>query len=324
VLLIAWAGTSSAEPRRDSQDQAALLLYHSGREAFLAGHHEEAVRDLKKAYVLAPNQFVQFYLALEKTGSCAEAKPHLEALVGQLKDDLEAERRHALAACQLQDLENMVSAGECDAANRILDGLPRPIPEDLLEKRDRLNGACEVDKAAALRTAGRCLESLRLLESLTRPLVSTLGQRKEELISACKTELVGFPPDTTDRSAAFLLVLDAVRWLSEGRVSDALGRLEKARAICDEPAIRLHLARAHFENFDCPRVQVDLKDHAGLESPLALEAERIRAWCEVFYLPPGAETGATSRLDLMGSYRMATLGARTDLDILSCCTVRFE
>jgi hypothetical protein len=311
---------------QDVTEDAAVLLYNSGVQAYLAGNHIEAYGLLNKAFLLRRNEYVQYYLALtlEKLNQCRDAEPHLVALDGKLPPEQEKERRRALGRCLLDDTEAMALAGDCLGASRTLNSFAWPLEASLEARRVRLVGVCEVEAATRSQKAGGCHEALLAMEALHVALIPDLEARRDKIIDECRRTLVGFEPDTPARKAGFMLVLQAMRELDQGDTPRGLAILEKAWAVCEEPIIAAHLSRARLDQLDC-RAALRFDVEAVRADPAASEAlSEVRRWCDTYDVPTDAPLAAKERKSLLEAYRAATRGPSPDVDRLAATLVTYD
>lgn len=303
-----------------ADEDAALILYQSGRDRFKAGDLEEALKDLEKAWGLAPNLFIRFYLALTYTGlgRCAEAVPHLEEMGGSLRGDQETARRDALSRCRIRQAREAAQMGDCEKSARLLQGLPEPLPEDLKTQRDDLTGRCEVDRAVARAQKGRCEEVLPELEAIpAEGLPPDVAEKRGEWLRRCQQEVVGFEPVTAAQKAAAVLVREGLARKALGREAEAAVRFEKALKLYDHPHVRVLAARARVSSGACKEGLA----HAEVARREALpgiegEIEELRAWCDTFAVPPDAPLAPDLRRSLQARYREALEQGEEGLDAL--------
>jgi len=235
------------------EDQAALILYQSGRDKFKAEDYQGAATALRKAFGLSPNVFSQYYLglSLERIGQCEEALPNLVALAGKLAADQELLRRGSHARCILSRAESLSKEGDCPAVARELETIRWPLDQPEETRRGELAGSCIIDRAIHLKEQARCREALNGLKSLTVPLSPRNESRKALATRECESLIAGFKPSSTLEQAAFMLVLEGTALVDAGQVSAGIQKLEKALIVLDEPHIHLHLARAYAATSDC-------------------------------------------------------------------------
>lgn len=129
----------------DPDEDAALILYREGRDAFKRGDDATAVRELQRAFALAPNDFIRYYLglALERSGRCGEAMPHLLALAGRLPAEQERARVAAAARCEVRRAEVLANEGRCAEAAEVLAGVPGGVSPEADGGRTRIATECE-------------------------------------------------------------------------------------------------------------------------------------------------------------------------------------
>lgn len=311
---------------QSADEEAALILYESGRDRFKAGDLEGSVKDLEKAYSLAPNQFVRYYLALALSGlgRCEDAIPHLQALYGFLKGDQETARREAVAACDLKSAESLSRSGDCPAVNRLLSGLPSTLPPAMAERRSALTGACELLEAEKGAVAGRCGQVLADLEGLdSETLTPDNSRRRASLLARCRREILGFEPQTAAQKAAAVLVQEGLSLQAQGRETDAATRYEKALRLFDDPTIRLKAARARVVSGACAEglAHAEAARKGGLPG-LDVEMADLKAWCDTFAVPVDAPLSSGDRKALQARYRAALQAGDAGLpDLVDSLTV---
>jgi len=321
VILVFLLGLfpATAWAQRADED-AALILYQSGRDRYKAGELEEALKDLEKAWGLAPNLFIRFYLALTYTGlgRCDDAIPHLEAMGGQLRGEQETTRRDALSRCRLLQARETARKGDCEETARRLQALPEPLPEELEAMRADLRGRCEVDRAAARAAKGRCEEVLPELEAIpSEGLAKDVAEKRGEWLRKCLLEVVGFEPATAAQRAAAVLVREGLSWKARGREAEAALRFEKALKLFDHPHVRVLAARARVASGGCKEGLA----HAEVARQEALpgieeEIADLQAWCDTFAVPPDAPLTAEQRRSLQARYRESLEQGEEGLDAL--------
>lgn len=318
VLGILVSSTPVWAQRAD--EDAALILYQSGRDRYKAGELEEALKDLEKAWGLAPNLFIRFYLALTYTGlgRCTDAIPHLEEMAGQLRGDQETSRRDALSRCRLQQAREASRKGDCEESARRLQALPESLPEDLEAMRADLRGRCEVDRAAAKAQKGRCEEVLPELEAIPAgDLAPDVAEKRAQWLAKCQVEVVGFDPQTAAQKAAAVLVREGLSRRAQGREAEAAVRFEKALKLYDHPHVRVLAARARVSSGAC-KEGLAHAEVARRESLPGIEAEiaELQAWCDTFAVPPEAPLTPEQRRSLQARYREALEQGEEGLETL--------
>jgi tetratricopeptide (TPR) repeat protein len=322
--MVAIPGSTLAQ---SDEDQAAGILYESGRDAFKADRFEEALVDLRKAYSLVKNRYLRFYLGLtlERLARCGEARPFLESLSGELNGEQESLRRGALANCLLSAIEHAIVTGDCTAANDDLGALEKLRVADLAGRRTGLVGRCEVAKAWPLARSDRCDEALATLARTPGPAGTEVQSESEAIASHCRQAHVGFAPSTASQHAAFVLAEEGLLLERKGNPTAAAGKFEKALVLFEEPHLRMHAARTRFAGLDCAGA-VGHADAAMKGAPeLAHDARRIRTWCATFNIDAAALPDVAVRRRMMARYlELAPWEGTVDLEGLSATLSNFD
>jgi len=316
LLVVLFSGMALAQAPMTDDERAALILYKAGKEKFKAGDYIGALQDFRKAHLLAPNQYVSYYLGLSyaRLDRCDDALPFLEGVTG-LEGDQEASRVEALVSCRLKAVETLVEAGECERANRMLAELKR-VPDSLETRRSSLIGRCETNQAKRLMSQGHCKEAIAILNKLQDIASPELQRERDDLIRDCNHLIAGFAPQTPEQKAAFLLVQRGVAKLDAGDYKAAAESFEKALAVYDEPHVRLMAARAWYESYDCSRALPHVAIAEEKLPEAAVETATMRDWCNTFYLPQDAALDQATRLRVMAIYRQAARDEGRTADLL--------
>jgi len=306
-MLVLTPSAPSLSQARTSEDQAALILYQSGREKFKADDFEGAAKDLSKANRLAPNVFIQFYLAiaLQRSGNCAESKALLESLTGKLEDDQEQQRLRSQTTCLIQEAEAFTKAGDCVQSARVLASMNWHLDDALDLRRAELVGTCEVESATRLMKSGQYRSALERMEALQLPLMPANSDRRTAILRDCRVAIIGFTPDSPETKAAFLLVQEGLSLLDAGRGQEGIAKLERALQVVDEPHIHLHLARARARAFNCEAAAQDASLAAAALPEDRKELQDILDWCSTFDIPASAGLDEATRTQLMTRYEEA-------------------
>ncbi|MBM4394754.1 MAG: hypothetical protein FJ087_03580 [Deltaproteobacteria bacterium] len=328
-LVLAIAATALASPSiarspgASADEDAALILYEAGRDAYKRGDDATAVRELERAFALAPNDFIRFYLglSLERSGRCADAKAHLAALAGKLPPEQEDARLAAAARCALAEVDAFAQDGDCTGAAAALGGIRGRLPADLEARRLGLVGACEIRKATTLSEAGRCGEAMGLVDSIPKAVGAEVDEARARITAECQRLTAGFVPKDASQRAAFVLLKAGLKALEAGNPSLAIEKLEKALKLYDEPHIRLLAARARYAALDCAGALAHGEIAVRGLPEAKNEIETMRTWCDTFDVPEGVPQGAPldarGRLSLMGRYRDATALRVGGFDLLA-------
>ena len=329
LVLVMVAGAAWGQGRHPDEE-AALILYESGRDAFKNGDDETAIRDLERALSLVPNDFIRFYLgmAYERSGKCTNAKPLLQMLAGRLPTEQEAARFAALVRCGLAEAESLLQAGDCPGVAAALAGMKGRLPPDLEARRRAMVGACEVRKAQELADQGKCPDAMTWLEKVPKEVAPETEGARRRILGECQRRVAGFVPRDSASRAAFVLLKAGRQALESGNASLAVDKLEKALSLYDEPHIRLLAARARYALLDCPGALAH-GERAISDLPEAREeVDSMRAWCATFHIPEGVPEGAPldkdARRALMERYREATSLRASGIEALAATLSTYD
>lgn len=258
LVVALWAlhasadvGVRAGEPGLTDEQQAALVLYESGKRLFEQEDYQAARDRFSKAWAVFHHPFIGYYLGRShaKLGHCAAAVPMLAAV-----------REDIVAASKVRGGRR---------AKKALKELNRDDSECRLRLAEEAVGRHECEAARAL------LEPLGTAKKLTsqqrKQIVAVLERCKERVEDPQSPR--AFPTTTPARRAAHELYEAALKAEAGHQLNVAGQRLKSALELVDEPVIRRRLAAIHIKQAHCEPAVVQLE---GIPTSARTWADRGR------------------------------------------------
>lgn len=272
LALLTPIGGAAAQDATPEQE-AALLMYEEGKEAFNAGRYDEARQRLEDARAIYEVPPIVYYLGLSyaKLDRCEDAVPLLDQVDGKLgrghkAAEAEDARRAALQTCRSALAEGAMKRGACAEAVAWLEPVAGPTVAGMLDGAKRCEAIFATADAPGRKAAHAYLEARAAL----------LAGQDAVAVAGARVSLEARPTD-----AARLLVAVA----SAGRVAScaqSLPLLEKPPRDAVWPG-------------DRGRVTVALDVCRLAEARRLVQAERCRDALPLLTVLKGRTAGSDSR-----------------------------
>jgi hypothetical protein len=142
---LAGHGPARAQSQPTPEEKVALHFFKDGRSQYDAGQYPEALASFEKAFELAQNDYLRYYLGLThaRLGACEKAVQRLHEITSRLPALAERERQRVETTCLETLAKGALEARDCSRALPFLEQLKGKLKGQAAAWRDDEARRCE-------------------------------------------------------------------------------------------------------------------------------------------------------------------------------------